>query len=186
MIEIATTMIDPIAEDSWADGCEPLMPTYREQQRRAHEAEAARRAELVRREAEARAAAEARRDAERHAAAERKKQEATQRQGRERARAARNTDPALSPSSSRTIVTRKSGASLGESGSGGSDAASSRRPKRGSQKKEDAKGKGREVATEWQEPLKLPKNAKLVSRISFVSFHPFVSLSFSLGGGGLR
>lgn len=166
MIEIATTMIDPIAEDSWADGCEPLMPTYRE--RIAHEAEAARRAEKVQRAAEARAAEEARRNAERHAVAERKKQEAAQKKSRERTRTTRNTDPALSPSSSRTIVTRKSGASLGESGSGGSDAASSRRPKRGSQQKEDAKGKGREVATEWQEPLKLPKNAKLVSRILFL------------------
>ena len=42
MVELATQVVDPIAEDSWARDCVPLMPTYRERVHREQEEEARR------------------------------------------------------------------------------------------------------------------------------------------------
>ena len=168
LIDQATRIIDPMAEDSWAQYCLILMPTYRTRIER--EAEVARRAEQARIEAEERAAEEERRIAkEKHVAAEklkRKKQQESQQRDRERSRTTRNTETApLSPSSSRAVVQRKSASSIGDSNSG-SDVVRSRRPQRGSQKTGSGKGKGKapkEGAEEYQEPPLLPKHAKLVS-----------------------
>ena len=166
LIDQATRIIDPMEEDSWAQYCLILMPTYRIER----EAEVARRAKQARIEAEERAAEEERRIAkEKHAAAEklkRKKQQESQQRDRERSRTTRNTETApLSPSSSHAVVQRKSASSIGDSNSG-SDVVRSRRPRRGSQKTGSGKGKGKapkEEAEEYQEPPLLPKHVKLVS-----------------------
>jgi hypothetical protein len=165
MIDQVTAIIDPMAEDSWAQGCVILMPTYRARVER--EAEIARQQEQARIEAAEHAAEAERRVAkEKQAAVEklkRQKQQESQKRDRECARATHDIETApLSPSSSRAVVQRKSASSIGDSNSG-SDVVRSRRSKRGPQRKESGKGKGKDEEVEWKDPPKLPKHATLVS-----------------------
>jgi hypothetical protein len=173
MIDRSSQIINPIADDSWAVDCLPLMPTFRARVQR--EQEARRRAEQERAEEANRAAAEERRlyfEKQQNAAKlEREKQQKLRKQETDRARAARaNENRTLSPTSSRAVAKRKSGSSIGGSGSGG-EVEKMVAPK-GSQRKGSRKGKGKEPKdvgsmdpSELRDPPELPAGSFSVSKI---------------------
>jgi hypothetical protein len=173
MIDRSSQIIDPIADDSWAVDCLPLMPTFRARVQR--EQEARRRAEQERIDEANRAAAEERRlyfEKQQNAAKlEREKQQKLRKQETDRARAARaNENRTLSPTSSRAVAKRKSGSSIGGSGSGG-EVEKMVAPK-GSQRKGSRKGKGKEPKdvgsmdpSELRDPPELPAGLFSVSKI---------------------
>ena len=124
MVDRAIQVVDAVADDSWAQDCAILMPTYRARVQAEQEA--------VRRTAEE-AAERERAAAERELAAEAERRESFRTQQdaakleRERKSRVRKQErevhnkesKLLSPESSRAVAKRKSGSSLGESGSGG-------------------------------------------------------------------
>jgi hypothetical protein len=123
MIDRATLIIDLMADDSWAEGCAPLMPTYRK--RIQHKREATRWAEEVKIAAQQRAAKEqchiAVEQQQAKAKREQMKQQKAEKQDHDHAhtRAKRETDSQqLSLTSSCAVVQRKSASSIGCSESG--------------------------------------------------------------------
>ncbi|KIM79270.1 hypothetical protein PILCRDRAFT_10418, partial [Piloderma croceum F 1598] len=165
-IDRAVDIVDPVATDDWAEDCMQLMPTYQSWVRR--EQEAARRAK----QEAARQAAEDRFNEERHIYSEecrcmigvqldadkreRDNQQRLRKEERARNRVQRTQESRLlSPTSSRAIAKRKSGSSIGESGSGGEVAklVASKDP----QGKGSRKGKGKAVAPEPRDPPNLPE-----------------------------
>jgi hypothetical protein len=172
MMDHSTQIIDPIAED-----CLPLMPSFRARVQCKQEARW--RAEQERIEEANRAAAEEHRlyiERQQNAAKlEREKQQKLRKQETNWARAARaNENRNLSPTSSRVVTKRKSGSSIGGSGSGG-EVEKMVAPK-GSQRKGLRKGKGKEPKdvgsiepSELKDPPELPEGSFSVSNI-FVRF----------------
>jgi hypothetical protein len=173
MIDYATRVVDPIADDDWADVCIDLMPTFRERRRLEQE-----RLEQERHEQELRDQEEARRaeedriaEEERaalHALRERQRQERGQRVTRQRNREQQEKDSGhLSPTSSRVVAKRKSGSSVGESGSGD-------KPEVPPEPKEKGKGKGKarapEESADLKDPSLLPVGSISVSRFFIFYF----------------
>ncbi|KIM78326.1 hypothetical protein PILCRDRAFT_11308 [Piloderma croceum F 1598] len=175
-IDQAVNLVDPVATDAWAKDCQ-------EDARRA-EQEAARQAaeDAARQAAEdaARQAAEDRFNEESRIYSEeccrmireqldadkreRENQQRLRKEERARNRAQRTQESRLlSPTSSRAIAKRKSGSSIGESGSGG-EVARLVVPK-DSQGKGLQKGKGKVVVLELRDPPNLPEG-------SFKAVHP--------------
>jgi hypothetical protein len=150
------------------------MPTYQSRVRREQEAarraeqEAARQAAEDRFNEERRIYSEERRrligvqlDADKR---ERDNQQRLRKEERARNRAQRTQESRLlSPTSSRAIAKRKSGSSIGESGSGG-EVAKSVAPK-DPQGKGSRKGKGKAVAPEPRDPPNLPEGSFEVSNV---------------------
>jgi hypothetical protein len=176
MMDRSSQIIDPIADDSWAVDCLLLMPTFRARVQR--EQEARRRAEQERIDEANRAAAEERRlyfEKQQNAAKlEREKQQKLRKQETDRACAARaNENRTLSPTSSRAVAKRKSGSSIGGSGSGG-EVEKMVAPK-GSQRnymrvyacKNDSPGAARTYVdpSELRDPPELPAGSFSVSKI---------------------
>jgi len=194
MVDRATQIVDPLAADSWAVDCLMLMPTFsarmereRETAERAARAQAARaaqeeaarvaqeravqaRAEYERNLETTRLADEAHRRAvgvlrenERRA----REQQQQQRQQQSRTQHADETR-LLSPTSTRAVAKRKSGSSIGESGSG-SEVEKMIVP-RGAQGKVPRKGKETVVEVDdlrMQDPPSIPTGSYEVSKIRF-------------------
>ena len=157
MINYATSVVDPIADDDWANVCRQLMPTFCRWER----LECERQEQELREQEEARQAEEERiAEEERqalYALCERQKQDRNQRVTRQRAREQEKDSGHLSPSSSRAVAKRKSGSSIGESGSG--------------EKAPEEKGKGKgkakapEGPVELKDPIELPVGSIEVGRL---------------------
>jgi hypothetical protein len=182
-IRITVRLVDPIAEDSWAERLGGFMPTYQARIRREQEEQEAQErkeqeeAERIRQEEAERIRLE---QVERHrqsreasrrkpAKVDREKQQ-PQQISRQRSRQQREQESGhLSPSSGRAVVKRKSASSVGASKSEGeveeimSPGASLIK----SVKEQKGKGKEPEVSSELRIPRLRPKDAVPLS-VSFL------------------